>query len=322
MTGGAPLLLLLLCAAPALPAPAPHDASDAMLEEHLWEQVRSLPPGQRPKVGLALSAGAVRGLAHIGVLQALQDAGFPIDVVAGTSMGAVVGAIYASGKSMEDLRTLPSRLTPQARSMITPMRLFRLFLVDSLISAQTFETFIAKELADKRFDQLGKPFACVAMDLRTGEKIVFREGPVAPAVRASANLPGIFRPVLYRHRYLVDGGVVDYIPIDAAKLLGAEWIIASVTEGDFSRSVPTSVVMTLSQIFDIRGAILSRQQRKEADIVIEPAVGDVAFYDAPRSEEVVKKGIVAASGRLPAAKEELILFTLPRLWQRWRGAKP
>ena len=134
------------------------------------------------------------------------------------------------------------------------------------------------------------------------------------------SMPGLFRPVLYRHRYLVDGGVVDYIPVDAAKLLGAEWVIASVTEGDFSKALPANVLQSLVQVIDIRGALLSRQQRREADIVIEPDVGDIRYYDIDRSREAMEKGMLAAKTGIRAAKESLILFTLPRLWKRWTAA--
>ncbi|MFA5137595.1 MAG: patatin-like phospholipase family protein [Elusimicrobiota bacterium] len=318
-TGRAALLVLLLASPAAAGDPAAPSPSDALLREHLWAQLRSLPPDKRPKVGVALSAGAVRGLAHVGVLQVLEDAGFPVDAVAGTSMGAVVGSLYAAGLDMAKLRTLPDRLTFSAGSNFNAIRLFQLFMADSLIDTRKFELFLKNEIGDKRFDQTPTPFACVAMDLLTGEKIIFREGPLAPAVRASSNLPGLFKPVVYRHRYLVDGGVVDYIPVDAVRLLGAEWVLASVTEGDFSKTVPSNVLMTLSQIFDIRGAILSRLQRKEADLIIEPAVGDVPFHDLSRAHEVIEKGMRAASRKLTAAEESLILFSLPRLQEGWVG---
>ncbi len=291
--------------------------TDTLLRRHLWRQVRAMPKEERPKVGLVLSAGAVRGVAHIGVIQVLEDAGFPIDVVAGTSMGAVIGAFYASGLGMDVLRTLPDHLSLATGSNLNSVRLLNLLLNDSLLSNKKFEVLMKKWIGNKRFDQTEKPFACVAMDLRTGEKIIFREGDLAPAVRASWSLPGLFKPVHYRHRYLVDGGVVDYIPVDAAKLLGAEWIIASVTHGDFTRAQPKNVLSILEQIFDIRGALLSREQRKAAHFVIEPDVGDVHYYDVKRARSVMEKGMLAASRSIRSAQEDLILFSLPRLWKRW-----
>jgi NTE family protein len=300
-----------------LRAAAAATPSDKLLREHLWREVRRMPAAERPKVGLVLSAGAVRGLAHIGVIRVLEDAGFPIDVVAGTSMGAVVGALYAGGLDKDGLWEFGSTLRIDTGNNMSRVRLLQLILADKLLSSAKTERRLKAVIGDVRFDQLRKAFACVAMDIRTGEKIIFRDGPVAPAVRASTNLPGIFQPVLYPHRYLVDGGVVDYVPVDVAKLLGAEWVLASVTEGDFSRTSPTNVLMTLEQVIDIRGSLLSRQQRKVADIVIEPEVGEYEFYQIEKSGEVMGKGVEAAKKRVEEAKESLILFTLPRLIRRW-----
>ena len=298
-------------------AAATHAHDDTLLREHLWREVRKTPKENRPTVGLVLSAGAVRGVAHVGVIQVLEEAGFPIDVVAGTSMGAVIGSFYASGLGLDVLRAFPDHLSLSSGSNLNSVRLVQLILRDSLLSNKKFEEVMDRWVGDKRFDQTEKPFACVAMDLRTGEKIIFREGRLGPAVRASWSLPGLFRPVHYRHRYLVDGGVVDYVPVDAAKLLGAEWIIASVTEGDFTKSNPQNVLSTLEQIFDIRGKFLSREQKKQANIVIAPDVGDVRFYDVKRSRAVMEKGVEAAFQNLSRAKENLILFTLPRMWKQW-----
>lgn len=309
-------LALALAAGHPLSAQSPREA-DTLLRQHLWSQIQAMSKEERPTVGLVLSAGAVRGIAHIGVIQVLEDVGFPIDVVAGTSMGAVIGSFYASGLSMEILRSFPDQMTLSSGNNLNTIRLFKLLINDSLLSNKKFEEVMHKWIGDKRFDQTDKPFACVAMDLRTGEKIIFREGKLAPAVRASWSLPGLFKPVHYRHRYLVDGGVVDYIPVDAAKLLGAEWIIASITQGDFTRARPKNVLSTLEQIFDIRGALLSREQRKAAHFIIEPDVGDVRFYDVGRAHSVMEKGMLAASRRVRAAQEDFILFSLPRLWKKW-----
>ena len=176
---------------------------------------------------------------------------------------------------------------------------------------------LRRHIGSMRFDETKKPFACVAMDIYTGEAIIFRDGEVAPAVRASMNLPGIFRPLEYRHRYLVDGGVVDYIPVDAARLLGAEWTIASVTENDYIAARPKSVLDALEQVIDIRGSYLSRHQRLQADFLIEPQVGDIGMFEDWRVPEAMEKGLVAAAKRLDAAQEALILASLPRLAPAW-----
>jgi NTE family protein len=292
-----------------------------MLREHLFAEVKRLPEGERPVVGLVLSAGAVRGLAHVGVWQVLEDAGFPVDVVAGTSMGAVVGSFVASGIPAAKMREIGSGVTLASGSDYSKTRLVSLILRDKLLDSTEMESVLKDAIGDRTFDQLPRPFACVSMDIRTGEKVIFRDGPVATAVRASANLPGIFKPVAYRHRWLVDGGVVDYIPVDAARLLGAEWVLASVTEGDFTYTNPTNVLMTLEQVIDIRGSILSRQQRREADALVEPRVGDVEFHQTERIPEVISKGMEAGARSLAAAQESLSVYSMPRLWKRWNAAR-
>jgi NTE family protein len=131
------------------------------------------------------------------------------------------------------------------------------------------------------------------------------------------NLPGIFEPLEYRHRYLVDGGVVDYIPVDAARLLGAQWTIASVTENDYTAARPKSVLDSLEQVIDIRGSYLSREQRRQADYLIEPAVGNIGMFEDNRIPEAMEKGVVSAAERLNGAQESLILASIPLLAADW-----
>lgn len=311
------LLLLLALAVPA--AAAPDLSADALLRDHLWREVRSAEPSRRPKVGLVLSAGSLRGVAHVGVIKVLENAGFPVDLVAGTSMGAVIGSLYAGGLPLTRIWQIASAARVTSGNDLSGRSLISLLFFDKLLSSENTGKLIDRELGSKRFDQTKKPFACVAMDVYTGESIIFRDGDLAPAVRASMNLPGIFQPLEYRHRYLVDGGVVDYIPIDAARLLGAEWTLASVTEADYTVARPKSVLDALEQVIDIRGAYLSREQRANADFLIEPPVGDIGMLDAKRATEAMEKGVVSASKRLQAAEESLILASIPRLAGAWAG---
>ncbi len=298
----------------ATPLPAQPDLSpDGLLRDHLWTQLTSLPNTRRPVVGLALSGGAARAAAHAGVITVLTRAKFPIDVVAGTSMGAIVGALYAAGESPRRLRELMGSLTLDSGTNWGAFSLLRLVLWQKPLSNRKTEEAFFREFGPKRFEDLAKPFACVAMDLDSGEEIVFRDGPVSRAVRASSSLPGIIEPVEYRHRFLVDGGVIDNVPVDAARLLGAQWVLASVTEGDFTRSRPRTALQGLQQVIDIRGSILAREESREADFVIEPQVGDIHFYDTSRIPEAIEAGVIAAQHRLPAAEESLILASLPWL---------
>jgi NTE family protein len=312
MRAAAALLAICFSAAGAVPK-----SSDDILREHLWDCVRRLPPGERPKVGLVLSAGSVRGLAHVGVLQVLDDSGFPVDAVAGASMGAIVGSVYAGGLPPAFLDAFEKALAKGARKLLSNARILRLIISEDLIPTESIESLISDFIGEKRFDQLPKPFACVAMDIRTGEKIVMQEGPLAPAVRASMSIPGLFKPMPYRHRLLVDGGVVDYIPTDLVRLLGAQWVLASVTDNDFTRTSPSNILQTLTQVIDIRGGLLSRSQRRDADFVIDVKFDDVNFLDFDRADEMAETGALAAKQALPRAKEKFIFACLPSLWKLW-----
>ena len=314
------LPFLLAFAAATSAAAAPDLSADALLRDHLWSEVRRAPVGRRPKVGLVLSAGSLRGTAHVGVIKVLENAGFPIDVVAGTSMGAVIGSLYAGGLSIERLWAIASAIKIDSGNDLSGRHLISLVLFDKLLSSEKTEKLIRDGLSGMRFDQTKKPFACVSMDVYTGEAIIFRDGDLATAVRASMNLPGIFQPVEYRHRFLVDGGVVDYIPVDVARLLGAQWTLASVTENDYTAVRPKSVLDSLEQVIDIRGSYLSREQRRQANYLIEPPVGDIGMFEDSRIPEALEKGVVAAAKGLTGAEESLILASIPMLAADWKAA--
>jgi NTE family protein len=232
-------------------------------------------------------------------------------------MGSVIGSLYAGGLSVDQLWSIGSTVKLTSGNDLSGRHLISLVLFDQLLSSENTEIQIRNWLHGMRFDQTKKPFACVSMDVYTGEAIIFRDGELAPAVRASMNLPGIFQPIEYRHRYLVDGGVVDYIPVDAARLLGARWTIASVTENDYTAVRPRSVLDSLEQVIDIRGSYLSREQRKQANYLIEPPVGDIGMFEDNRIPEAMEKGVVAASKRLNGAEESLILASIPLLAADW-----
>lgn len=307
--------LFLLAFALLLPlrAAALDLSPDGMLRDHLWRELEQKPKGKRPTVGLVLSAGSLRATTHVGVISVLENAGFPIDVVAGTSMGSIIGSLYASGRTGKQLLEMARTFRPDAGINLNAFSLARLIIADKLLSSEKTQQFIDQEVGGRRFEELPKPFACVAMDLYSGESIIFREGPLALAVRASMNLPGIFEPVEYRHRYLVDGGVVDYIPVDAARLLGADWVLASVAETDYTHSKPKNVLESLEQVIDIRGSLLSREQRSQANFLIEPPVGDIGLAETNRLGEAISKGVVTAHDRLPQAMQSLLLFSMKAL---------
>jgi NTE family protein len=178
----------------------------------------------RPSVGLALSGGGARGLAHIGVLRVLEREGIPVDYLAGTSMGGVIAAGYAAGMSSYDL---------ERESLAITRKRHMLRLADpglpngGLIRGERVLAFFKKEFGDKTFAELNLPLAVVAVDLNSHQEVVLREGPVALALRATTSLPGLFKPVEINGMRLVDGGVLNNLPVDVVSQMGAELTIAA-----------------------------------------------------------------------------------------------
>lgn len=175
------------------------------------------------KIGLVLGSGSARGLAHVGVILALEAYNIPIDIIAGTSIGSVIGSLYASGATIKQLEEM-------ALSIKMSKTLFMLdstFPHSGLISGDRIEKMLNQfALKDKTFDDLSISFAAVATDVESGAKVILNQGKVIDAVRASIAIPGIFTPVKYGDYYLVDGGVVDPVPVDVAQMMGADIIIA------------------------------------------------------------------------------------------------
>ena len=174
-------------------------------------------------IGLALSGGGARGLAHIGVLKVLEREGVPISHLAGTSMGGIVGAIYAAGLSPEAIEAEALRMS-RPRQLMTLVD--RSLLRRGLLSGQKVTAFLAQWLDGLTFDDLRLPLALVAADLNGRQKVVFREGAVLDAVRATMALPGLFPPVERGDQLLVDGGIVDNVPADVVREMGAECVVA------------------------------------------------------------------------------------------------
>lgn len=303
-----PLFFLFLSA----PAPAlPNVTEDGILREFLWDEFINLPPAQRPSVGLALSAGGVRGFAHVGVLEVLHNAGVPIDVMAGTSMGAVVGSLYAAGLPTRRLWEISNHMT---MDNITPdfnlIGLLKLLFLQKLPSSKNLQTFFNEQIGHMRFEDMAIPFATAAMDVKTGEQVVFDSGPVDIAVRASMNLPGIFDPVEYRHRYLVDGAVVNYLPVNLVKNKGADYVIASVTPPDFYSQAPQTVAAYLLRVGDVRGAAMIEESAQKANFVIQNRVLGINTLELDKLHEAGEVGIRSAGRNLEALQEDLLLFAI------------
>lgn len=304
------LTACLLWALPAGALQVPTD--DDILREFLWQRFISLPKDQRPQIGMALSAGGVRGFAHVGVLESLDNAGLPIDMISGTSMGSVVGALYAAGLPTSKLWEISTHMT---MNNITPdynaMGLLRFLFAKKLPSSSNLVNFFHEQLGNMQFEDMKIPFSCAAMDIKTGERVVFNSGPLAIAVRASMNLPGVFEPVEYRHRALVDGAVVDYLPVESVKLMGADYIIASVTPPDFYSKTPQSVAAYLLRIGDVRGAAMIEEAAQKANFVLTNRVLDIGTLELDKLHKAGEVGIQEATRNMEALQEDILLFALP-----------
>ncbi len=308
------LSLCVLCSvAPIQPSAQALSKEDEILREFMWDKLSRTGPAGRPSVGLALSGGGARGFAHAGVLEALGYAGFPLDSVSGTSMGSVIGALYASGMSVPVIWGFAEKArTLKISRDFSGIKFLSLLIADKLITPTYINQFIEENLGSLSFERLATPFACVALDFRTGERVILDEGPLAAAVRASVNLPGVFAPFEYRHRYLVDGGMVDFVPVDAARHLGADWVLASVTAG-VSDEVPDSVLLSLLKVIEIQGNLLAGIGAKTADFVIRPEVGSMKMTDFDSCEAAGEAGLIEASRRVDQAREAYLVFSARRL---------
>jgi len=275
-------------------------------------------PAQR--VGLALSGGGARGLAHIGVLKVLEREGIPVDFLAGTSMGGVIAAAYASGLGVEYIEKEALRMG-RLRNLITLMdrSLPRL----GLFEGQKVQEYLAGHLGDITFDELKIPLALLAVDLETGEEVVLRSGRVADAVRATISLPGVFAPFRLDGRLLVDGGVLNNLPADVVREMGADIVIAvdvgakiedlpRLLEAERKRLPLTQVpliIETLHRTVGIMEGWIIAQKLAQArpEVLIKPALSeDVSLFAGfNRVAECIAAGEEAAAAWVPVIRSAL-----------------
>ena len=254
-----------------------------------------------PRIGLALGSGGARGLAHIGVIEVLEEHGVSIDFVAGTSIGALVGGLYASGATSEDLRRIASGAT--LRKIIN---LFDPSLRQGFIRGTRLERSIEDQVGGLRVEGCRIPLAIIATDLRSGETVVFQEGDLASAVRASVSVPWVFRPVQLEGRLLADGGLSMPVPAEQVRSMGAEVVVA--VDLDWERPVndPSKEDEPgLWQIANDSLALLRRhlaaQDARYADVVVRPAFGREVRWDGFLDpDELIECGRVAMRSQMGA----------------------
>lgn len=238
-----------------------------------------------PTLGLALGGGAVLGFAHIGLLEALDEAGIRADYVAGTSAGAIVGALYAFGCGPDRTREILTPLTWRKVSGFTRTSM-------GLLTNEPVGELIEDELGDARIEDAEIPLAIVAADIHTGERVVLREGPLADAVRASAAIPGIYTPVEIGDRLLVDGGVVENVPVSAVQEMGADVAVAATLGGalDFQEVSNLLSVLTNAFLITVHTATALSLELDRADVVIHPDLEPHNHWDMKQKDALIDKG--------------------------------
>lgn len=294
-----------------------------------------------PRIGLALGSGSARGWSHIGVLRALERAGIVPDLVCGTSIGALVGAVYAAGR-LDWLHDWVRALTWQGVVGLVDLR-----MGGGLIEGGKLVSFFREHFKDEGIERLPRAFACVATELSTGREVWLREGPVIDAVRASIALPGLFTPAQHNGRLLVDGGLVNPVPVSLCRALGADVVIAvdlnwdlvgrrnrTAAESDTSAGAPTGGVIEsilarfrpaprpyqsgagndMPSLLDVLSTSLnimqvritqSRLAGEPADVMIRPRLSDIAAMDYHRAAVAITEGERATRRALPSIREAI-----------------
>ena len=259
----------------------------------------TLQGARRPRIGLALSGGAARGIAHVGVLRALEENNIPIDAIAGASAGALIGGSYAAGLSIPQLEDLAKRFRWRHTGRPSFSRL-------GLQSNQRMETFLRAILPVTRFEDLKIPFAALAMDLHRGSAVVLRdEGDVPFAIRASTCIPAFYVPVRDPDgRWLVDGGLVASLPISHVRGFDVDYVIACDVNFDGARFFrgPKTALGVLAYVFVAVEKVVANQDRDDADVLITPKVGHIRWDQTRRADELVRLGYEATLGAMNEIK--------------------
>jgi NTE family protein len=255
-------------------------------------------PGERPKIGVALGGGFARGIAHVGVLRALEQNEIPIDFIAGTSVGALIASAYASGTSVAQMARQAS---------ITRFRDFGRWTLSrmGMASNDRLQDFLNRLSTAKYFHQMRIPLAIVATDLLKGESVHFTDGEVGPPLRASCAYPGLFLPVEYRGHYLVDGFLTEQVPAPAVRAMGAEVVISVHLEPGLLSQKPRNTIEVISRSFSIIQSKAIQSWRDATDVLIEPDVHHVLWDEFVKSPQLIAAGEAATLELLPRIKSLL-----------------
>ena len=263
-----------------------------------------------PKIGVALGGGAIRGAAHIGVLQALDDNGIRPDIISGTSMGALIGAFYAFNVPLNRIRTLAQKITPLNIMKISDSKL-------GLLSNMKIAGILRDTLGDVAIEDSPVPLAIIATDIRTGDKVVLKKGDLGTAVLASTCLPGVFKPIEMDGTLLVDGGLVEDVPISPLRPMGADVVIGVNLGAERKYEPPLDAIDILINSYDILIDQYVAIQVRDADVMIEPRLSAFHRTDMKRIPELVNEGYRAASEKVRTIDKLIAGFDRKRDGSIW-----
>ena len=268
---------------------------------------KAIPPPPKPaNIAVVLGAGAVKGFAHIGVLKILESQKIPIHMVVGTSVGSLVGSLYAYGYDAYNLQMIAYALERYDLIDIT--------LPDNgFVKGEKLENYVNRMVKGTPIEKFRIPFHAVATNIQTGEEMVFGTGNAGMAVRASCSIPGIFKPARISGKTYADGGIVSPLAVDVARRYGADVVIAvDISTGPVA-TIPQGTVETILQSVDIMYAKIAALQIPGADVVIKPSVSHIGSTDFTRKHEAILEGEKATLAAMPA-----IQAILSRLRQEGR----
>ena len=256
-----------------------------------------IPAKRPPKIGLALGGGAARGFAHIGVIQVLEEAGIRPAVVAGTSAGSLVAALYASGKTGAQLQQMAETMDEGTFADWT-LPIFN----RGILRGDALARYVHTQVVGRLIEDMPLPLGILATDLNSGQGVLFQRGDTATAVRASSAVPAIFQPVRISGREYVDGGLVSPVPVRYARQMGAELVIAVDISSAPETNPAADTLQILMQTFTIMGKSINSLELKNADVVVRPALNGVASADFGARRRAIQAGRVAMLQVLPQLK--------------------
>ena len=256
-------------------------------------------PGERPKIGLALGSGSVRGAAHVGVLKVLEESGIPIDYIAGTSVGAFIGALYAGGQPVSAFeQVLPNVRWRQLVNFVLPPKAF----ADNYPMVR----FVEKFIGPVDFHELAIPFAAVASDAMSGEAYILNKGRVSQAVCASTAIPGVMKPVKLGGRLLIDGAVVHPVPVALCRSLGADIVIAvDVSVPSKLRRTPKNIIASILNTIDIMSDKIVQEELQMADVVLRPQL-EIQEFTFKESAAFIQRGVETTRDALSSIRAAIL----------------